>query len=246
METWAEMSDAERAEVVDALPSSWPDPKEMMSEGDYHSEVVSDVKDVLSGWYGRSGRSVYLAQGVMVYYPDQDTFAPDILAVLDASMHQRDSWVVAVEGRGLDLCIEVHWKGRKAKDLRRNVQRYAELGIPEYFVFDRRRMIVRGWRLPGPALRVYEPIVPQGGCWTSLVLGLDIGLEGNRFRFYASGAVLPATSELLERASRVVGELQDRLEAEAQRAEAEARRADAAQARIEELERLLAEARKRE
>ncbi len=42
-----------------------------------------------------------------------------------------------------------------------NVERYARLGIPEYFVYDRKRQDLRGYRLPSPEARRYQRIVPQ-------------------------------------------------------------------------------------
>src|SRR5262245_36984624 len=42
------------------------------------------------------------------------------------------AWVVAEEGKGLDFVLEVLHKGDRNKDLVENVERYAQLGIPEY------------------------------------------------------------------------------------------------------------------
>lgn len=59
--------------------------------------------------------------------------------------------------------------------------RYAKLGIPEYFVYDVANQRLRGYRLSDRA-REYTPIMPQGGTWSSAVLGLELGCERARGR----------------------------------------------------------------
>jgi len=94
--------------------------------------------------------------------------------------------------------------------LEENVARFAALGIPEYFVFDRAKRRILGHRLP-PAGSVYEPIVPQQGRWRSAVLGLELGVEESRLRFYVGSAVVPEASELVERANQLSDRLQDKM-----------------------------------
>jgi hypothetical protein len=124
-----------------------------------------------------------------------------------------------------------------------NVVRFARLGIPEYFVFDRRKCRLHGWRLPSGA-RAYDPIIPHQGRWRSNVLDLDLAVESERFRFFAGTAVVLETDELLARAHALVDDLQTRLDQSERRAEHEARRAEKAEARIAELEAELARLKK--
>ena len=52
------------------------------------------------------GRVIYLAEEMAVAYPGAEVFTPDVLAVLDVVQPEDDerlAWVVADEGRGLDL-----------------------------------------------------------------------------------------------------------------------------------------------
>lgn len=97
------------------------------------------------------------------------------------------------------------------------MRRYAELGIQEYFIFDRRRLTLRGHFLEEPNARSYQSMVPQAGRWPSAVLGLDFGLEGERLRLFAGTAVIPETSEVLGRAEHLLVEVQLYLEAVEQR-----------------------------
>ena len=88
-------------------------------------------------------------------YPGERGFSPDILAVLGVEEPDEDerlSWVVADEGKGLDFVLEVLHRGDRDKDLVENVERYAQLGIPEYFVYDRARQQIHGFRLPAGSL----------------------------------------------------------------------------------------------
>ncbi|MDF2698238.1 MAG: hypothetical protein K0S65_6621 [Labilithrix sp.] len=125
--------------------------------------------------------------------------------------------------------------GDRTKDFETNVRRYARLGIPEYFIFDRGNMRLTGWRLPERDARVYVPVVPQAGRFPSAVLELDLALEASRVRFYFGTAPLAEAEELIQRLERAVDEVSHRAQQEAIRAEQEAIRAN-------ELERRLAAA----
>ncbi len=115
-----------------------------------------------------------------------------------------------------------------------NVTRYAALGITEYFVFDRRHLRLRGYRLP-PGTQRYQPLVPQEGRLTSAVLGLELAIEGDKLRFYHGLAALPESAELITRLGSMLGDLEARIDEATQRAdEAEAKLAEA----LAEIERL--------
>jgi Uma2 family endonuclease len=202
---WEHLAPAERQRIMAELPSEL---ELGPPEGDGHRIPKQRGLEALDAFFRRAGRRVYLSSELPVYYPGARMFAPDLIAVCDVEPHERMRWVVAHEGKGLDLALEVTLEGSRKKDLEENVARFAELGIPEYFVFDRRSRRLHGWRLEGK--RAYVPIVPQAGRWRAEVLGLDLGVEGDRFRFYAGSAVLPEAAELVERANHLVEELHQR------------------------------------
>ena len=162
-------------------------------------------------------------------------FAPDLIAVVDVSTHERQSWVTQHEGKGLDFVLEINVSGSRKKDFEHNVSRYARLQIPEYFAFDVPRALLVGWRLPGEKARTYEPIVPQGGRWSSQVLDLDLALEAGQLRFFHGNAPLLDGRELITRPSSMVDEALRRAEEEARRAEEETRRAEDQSRRAERL-----------
>jgi Uma2 family endonuclease len=238
-EVWDSLSEEERARVVESLPSEFP--SAAPPEGDPHRFAALRPLEALSEYFRRIGKKVYVSSNLPVYYPGERMFAPDLIAVLDVEPHERERWVVSAEGKGLDLALEVMYRGDDRKDLEENVQRYARLGIEEYFIFDRKRGSLVGYRL-GPERR-YQLIVPQQGRWYSSVLELDLMLEPGRLRFYHGSAPLPELAELAARAEAMLSvvmtekeEALRRAEQEALRAEREALRADEAERRFTELE----------
>jgi len=240
VEEWAALSLAERAAMADALPGEVTYDEMAMPEGERHFEAKSRALDALRGYFRRQRRRIYVAAEVPTYYPAEPRFAPDLFAVLDASDQVRDKWVVSAEGKGLDWVLEVHVGGDRKKDAERNVARYARLGIPEYFLYDRERNRLAAYRLPAPDARVYAPIVPNHGLYESQVLGLEVRVAEDRLQFYAGTALVLESGELIAQLQQMYDQVQRRAEeaeqlreAERERAEAERERAEAADQRAE-------------
>lgn len=232
------MSEAERDRVVDMLPARVPFGL-MPPEGDSHRKAKNDAMDALDGFFRRAGRRIYLSSELAVYYPNEPRFAPDLLAVLDVEPHDRMTWVVAKEGKGLDFVLEVHVAGDWSKDHTSNVERYARLGIREYFIFDRGRFRLEAYRL---GLGGYQRIVPQAGRFISEVLGLDLALHESKLRFFAGNAALEDAGERIARLGSMLDEVVSHKEDAERRAEAaEAALAEERSLRAE-VERRLAEA----
>lgn len=247
-EVWEQMSDAERARLVESLPVDGPISDTEPPEGDPHWNETVRSRQTLERWFGRSGRRVYVSGNMNVFYPNERAFAPDVFAVLDVDPHPRNSWLVSAEGgRGLDLALEILVVGRRNKDLKENVERYARLGISEYFVFDRERRRLFGFRLPEPSATRYERLLPQEGRQVSRVLGLELFVENDRLRFSATDAPLPDTAELIARLGHLLGESEQRmLELEAALEEAQRRGEEEQHRREEEQHRREEEQRRRE
>ncbi len=88
------------------------------------------------------------------------------------------------------------------KDFETNVERYARLGISEYFIFDRRRLSLARYRPRRPTrrrARSYQPVLPQVGRFASQVLGLELAVEGSKLRFFSGTAKLEEADELIAR-----------------------------------------------
>lgn len=224
-EQWAEMSLSERARVVEMLPARLP-MHLSPPEGYSHRKAKLRALGALDDFFRRAGRRIYLSSELGVYHPDEPPFAPDLLAVLDVDPHERMKWVVADEEKGLDLVIEVYVAGDRFKDHELNVERYARLGIQEYFIFDRRRVRLHGYRLPpltsaeeAGRVQAYQRIVPQAGRFSSAVLGLDLALDGERLRFFAGNAPLEDTEEMIARLGGMLDRVIAREESALRRAE---------------------------
>lgn len=232
-EEWDAMSPEQRAKVVASLPTDMPLDLHP-PEGDEHRKPKESARDALDEFFRRIGRRVYVSSELVTYYPGERRFCPDILAVLDVEPHDRNSWIVSREGKGLDLVIEIHVAGDQRKDLERNVALYSRLNIPEYFVFDRPGARVLGYcqRARGAA---YERLVPQAGRLTSRVLGLELTVEAGKLRFYHGSAPLLFMDELVGRLNGMVAELVDARDAALRRAEEEARRAGELETEVEQL-----------
>ncbi|HWO26355.1 MAG TPA: Uma2 family endonuclease [Kofleriaceae bacterium] len=241
-EVWAALSSAQRAAVVAALPGEVTYDEMAMPEGDLHFRAKVGALSALRAYFERQKRRVYLAAELPIYYPGEPRFAPDLIAVFDSDDALRSKWVVSAEGKALDWVLEVHVGGDRKKDAELNVARYARLGIPEYFLYDRARNRLSAYRLASPEATSYTPILPNQGLYESRVLGLDVQVERDRLRFYAGTALLLESEELIARVQAMAddslqrAEEAERLHAEEVRlrAEAEQRREEAEQRREEE------------
>lgn len=234
-EEWDALSEAERGQVLAALPGEVTDAEMSPPEGDRHFKGKTRALDALRGFFRRQRRRIYLAAELPTYYPSTSRFAPDLLAVLDVEDHDRDKWVVSAEGRGLDWVLEVHVGGDRKKDAERNVVRYADLGIPEYFLYDRANNRLHAYRLATPEARKYTAIVPQRGLFESRVLGLGVQVDRDRLRFFSGTALLLESEELISRLEEMLDQVQQRLEEETKRREEESKRRDEAEAEVRRL-----------
>lgn len=226
------MTPAERDRVVATLPSEFPVDQTRPPEGDPHFNAKMNARKTLERFFARHGRRVYLACELPVYYPEEPMFAPDVMGVVDVELHERMSWVVSKEERGLDFALEIYVAGDRRKDHIANVERYARLGIAEYFIFDRGRLRLSGYRLPEASARRYDPILPQFGHYKSGVLGLELALEGEKLRFFHGDAPVPEAEELIGKLEGMVNQLELRLEEEAKLREEEAKLREEAEAKL--------------
>lgn len=239
-EEWDALTADERAAVVAALPGEVTDAEMAPPEGDRHFKAKTRALGALRNFFARQRRRVYLAAELPVYYPNAPRFAPDLLAVLDVEDHDRDKWVVSAEGKGFDWVLEVHVGGDRKKDAEVAVTRYAQLGVPEYFLYDRARNKLSAYALARPDARTYTAIVPQAGTYASRVLGLGVQVEKDRLRFYAGTALLLESEELIARLEAMIDEIQQRADEEARKREEEARRREEETHKREEAEREVA------
>lgn len=221
-ERWREMTAQERERFIMSVNEALSDPHVAMAEGRPHKKAKSRALDMLGLHFRKLGRRIYLAEEMSVIYPNAEPFVPDVLAVLDVEEPEDDermAWVVQDERKGLDWVFEVIWAGNRDKDLVENVQRYALLGIPEYFAYDKKQERIFGYRLI-PETRRYQPIMPQAGLYRSNVLGIDLGIIDGGLKFYQGETELYDTAHLIRRLEGMVAHLEkknDEAEREAEK-----------------------------
>ncbi len=235
-EEWRALSEEARQRYVEQSIAALEEQADLMAESRPHTRAKSTALDRLGRHFQSIGRHIYLGSELPVLYPGDRMFAPDLMAVLDVEDTRdedlRTAWVVESEGRGLDLALEVYFSGNWQKDFVDNVEKYARLGIPEYFLYDRQHQELHGYRLPGKNAVRYQKMKSRFGRLSSHVLGLDLALYEGRLRFYYGDAEVPDSDELLLRAQGMVDEVQhqrveaqERAQKEAERAQKEAERA---------------------
>jgi Uma2 family endonuclease len=223
LDAWRAMTPRAREGFLVAMNEALTEADELMGEGRPHKQAKSRAIDLLGLHFKAKGRTVYLAEELSVLYPGERAFAPDVLAVVDVPQPEDDerlAWVVADEGRGIDVALEVLHRGDREKDLIDNVDRYARLGIPEYFVYDREKQRVHGYRLATADARRYDRVVPQAGRIASRILGVDLAVQHERLRFFDGMAELFGSDDLIHRLTDMVESLESKAEAEQARAEA--------------------------
>jgi len=231
VEEWRSMSATEREQVEDALCWAFAESQQALPQGEPHGSAAVRTQDALRAHFDESGRRIYIGTDMVVLYPTDDMFAPDVFVVLDVEDDlERSRWNVEKEGKGLDLCIEIVWRGSQTKDMVRNVELYAQLGIHEYFVFDLECRVLKGYRLsrsPGP----YMPLLPKKGRLWSEVLNLDLAIDEGQLRFYHGDSSLLHWAERIATLNAAAAQATERIEAERALTRAQAQRAEAAEER---------------
>jgi hypothetical protein len=79
--------------------------------------------------------------------------------------------------------------------------------------------------------------MPQVGRYSSHVLGLELGIEGTKLRFYHGRAALPDAQEVIDRLDSALTEAHERAHEEAQRADLAEQKLAEALAELEGLKR---------
>jgi Uma2 family endonuclease len=187
----------------------------------------------------RLGRPLLAAANVGVFYGEgQPAIVPDALVSLDVELaadlwpKPNRSYFIWRFGKPPDAVVEIV-SNREGGELERKRERYAQLGVAYYVVFDPQRLLgeeaLRCYELRG---RTYAPCAENWlgdiGLGVRLWEGEYEGVKAVWLRWCdQKGNVIPTGAELAE-AER------QRAEAERQRAEAERQRAEEEQRRAEE------------
>ena len=146
---------------------------------------------------------VYVLGDMMMYYEEgnpRKSISPDIFVAFGIGKKERRIYKIWEEGKPPDFVLEFSSKGTYRNDLTGKVQLYAEIGIPEYFLYDVDRRYLptplMGFRLSGHAY-VEIPALANGGI-PSERLGLEFHLLDDSFDIYD-----PEAEEWLKTAAEV-------------------------------------------
>ena len=217
-------------ETADIYPESDGKP---MAETERHFRELLKNFNLLESHFAHIP-DVYVLGDMMMYYEEgnpRKSISPDIFVAFGIGRKERRIYKIWEEGKPPDFVLEFASKGTYRNDLTGKVQLYAEIGIPEYFVYDVDRRYLPtpliGFRLIGRDY-VEIPALDNGGI-PAVTLGLEFHLLDDGFGIYN-----PEAREWLKTAAEAATERADQ--------EADARhKAEAEVARLhEELERLKA------
>ena len=223
-----------------------------MAENMWQADVILNATFDL-----RAARPEALVAADILLYPEQgnnrNSIAPDVLVAFGIGTDNRSSYLVWEEGKPPDWVLEVASPSTQENDRGSKRQRYAALGVPEYWLFDPKGdaypsgtprlqglgLVDGTYRPLKSRLAPGEPMVRR--LIRSKMLRLDVYADGAllRFRDPATGRDIrhpPEVAVAAERAeARAKREAAQRKTAEA-RAEREAAARSTAEARVAELE----------
>src|SRR5262249_45149752 len=163
-----------------------------VAESDFQLGPLIYAIDALRAYF--QGRDdVYVAGDLLLYYEEGNpsaVVAPDVFVVLGAPNRARPSYMLWREPKAPDFVLEITSQSTRAQDQGPKRERYALLGVQEYFLYDPTHDYLepplQGLRLAG---NVYQPIpvttLPEGALvLRSAVLGLELRLEEDTLHLY--------------------------------------------------------------
>jgi hypothetical protein len=153
----------------------------------FHDAIASNAKDMLSRRYA-SDLTVGVFRDLLIEWdtPALPGQCPDVFVAfgIENREQNRTKFIVANEGSCPSLIIEVVSPRYRKEDREIKVLEYAQAGVQEYVIIDRRtqrsQLIdeVLGYRLVG---QYFQPISPDDdGRILSEIVGLWISLQDNR------------------------------------------------------------------
>lgn len=210
-----------------------------MAETGIHVQAIVWLHQALEDFFRAREGTTYLASDQFWYWREGDPtcrVAPDVMVVPGVSPNPRRSFFSWEENGAVPAVVfEMASEGTWRDDLDDKYDRYEELGVREYFLFDPEGLYLvpplQGYRLNGTAYRR----IRQDQLTSELGFGLRA--EGAMLRLIdlATGLPIPTRAEAVEAAQQRANAEQQRADAEQQRADTERQRADSLQAEVERL-----------
>jgi Uma2 family endonuclease len=222
--------------VTPPLPGTTIDPRypdsdgRFMGETDFHNVAMVWLKEALQDFFANRD-DVYVASNLIMYFQEGDAKKrrdPDVLVATGVGKHMRRAFRVWEEKTLPRVLFEIASRRTWRKDIGEKRELYAQLRIPEYFIFDPEgcylHPVVQGFRSEDGQSVPME--ADADGGLISAELGLRLVTEGTMLRLIdlRTGRPVPTRSEQAEQ-SRTQAELaQERvhkLQAEVERLRAQ-------------------------
>ena len=164
-----------------------------MAENMWGADAIMNATSEL-----RAARPTALVAANILLYPEKGnnkkSLAPDVLVAFGIGTHKRSSYLVWEEGKPPAWVLEVASKSTQAKDRKRKLCDYAEMGVQEYWLFDAKGDVyphgtprLQGLKLEDGEYKPLDSHVVNGKRMIhSEVLGLDVRVDGELLRFHDS------------------------------------------------------------
>ncbi len=111
-----------------------------MGETDRHRSAMVRHIEILSRYF--ASQQVYVTGVLLLYYEEGDPrkfIVPDAFVAKGLASGERRIYKIWTEGKAPDVVIETTSRKTRKKEVTIKPALYAQLGIPEYFVFDPER-----------------------------------------------------------------------------------------------------------
>jgi Uma2 family endonuclease len=169
-------------------------------------------------WLWQDRNDFFASGNLTIYFSpkqikSQDFRGPDFFVVLGTEKRSRKSWVVWEEdGKYPNVIVEILSDSTAETDRETKKEIYQNtFRTPEYFWFNPDTLEFAGFLLVGG---VYEPMEPnqEGRLW-SRQLGLYLGIEDTKLRFFTSdGELVPTPEEAAKQAQQQVQQVQQQVQ----------------------------------
>lgn len=229
-------------EVVHYYYDSHPTEEDLMSEAAVHRVVIRYLVAVLTWLF--EGRVCAIHENLGFYQTGDSTeypLAPDVAVVQGEAFTLVRSWRVDETGPAPQVVFEIASEETWKRDLDEKPERYAAMGMQEYYAYDpydpplplsrERGQRLFGWHLDeSTGLLQSMPLLPDGSLWSPHLESFLV--PGDTYlHLYDRSHHLRLTKAEAEAEARRIALRRAEVEAEAKRvalqlAQAEARRAD--------------------
>jgi Uma2 family endonuclease len=183
-----------------------------MAETDAHRRLMTDLIFILENFF-QDQPDVYVSGNLLLYYVEGDPkkrVAPDVFVVRGVGKGPRRIYKLWAEGRAPEAVIELSSRQTWRDDLQVKWQLYAQLGVPEYFIFEPEYDYLDepliGYRLEEGQ---YQPLEVKDGRVRSEALGLELVDTGETLRLWdpQAGQFLLTPAEAAAEVARLRAEL---------------------------------------